>query len=129
MAGYCAVCPHGYGQHEQPDPFLIHRGQIYVWVDPDTTPMVCVKHEECGCLGFVQGDRSWERPAIGAQIDNLGVRQSGLLQALRREGGWHQHAGWYWESIRVTEKILQSLVRRGYAVLIDGVYRPTNKGL
>ena len=122
MAGYCAACPHGYGQHQQPDPILIHRGTILVW--PEGAPMVCVKHEECGCLGFVQGDHPWERRP-DPRIDNLGTRQSGVLVALRREGGWDDHAGWQWRSARVTREVLDSLVRRGYAVVVDGVYRPT----
>ena len=75
-------------------------------------------------LGFVQGDHPWERRP-DPRIDNLGTRQSGVLVALRREGGWDDHAGWQWRSARVTREVLDSLVRRGYAVVVDGVYRPT----
>lgn len=127
MAGYCAVCPHGFGQHQTPDPFLIHDGQIYVWLDPDETPLVCVKHDECGCLGFVQDDYPWERRSRDDRIDKLGRRQSSVLKTLRDEGGWDNHAGWRWESTKVTRQILDSLVKRGYATFEDGIYRPADQ--
>jgi hypothetical protein len=46
----------------------------------------------------------------------LGKNQKGVLQSLRDHGSWHTGAGWYWDTFANTERILDSLVKRGLVV-------------
>jgi len=43
----------------------------------------------------------------------LGSRQVGCLRALGDNGGWP--GGWYWDNDSTSARILDSLVKRGYA--------------
>ena len=45
----------------------------------------------------------------------LGKTQKRLLQLLKERHGWHPGCGWYWDSRTGTERVLDSLVRRGLA--------------
>jgi hypothetical protein len=43
----------------------------------------------------------------------LGERQEAVLRSLREYGRWHQRCGWVWDSASGTERILETLIRRG----------------
>jgi hypothetical protein len=45
----------------------------------------------------------------------LGNTQECVLRALREHGSWSAGCGWTWNTLAGTEKILDSLVRRGLA--------------
>ena len=49
----------------------------------------------------------------------LGSTQEAMLRHLREHKYWHSGCGWYWDSYKGTEKIMQSLVRAGVARLDD----------
>lgn len=59
---------------------------------------------------------------------NLGSTQKSILQALREHGSWHNRGfgcGWVWDSRSGTQKVLESLVRRGLVVKDhEGTYTP-----
>jgi len=45
----------------------------------------------------------------------LGDSQQWMLDALRKHGRWSRNCGWLWDTPSGTERILDSLVRRGLA--------------
>lgn len=54
----------------------------------------------------------------------LGEVQKGVLSALRRHGEWSCRAGWVWDTRRRTERILESLVKRGLVERIEEQREP-----
>jgi hypothetical protein len=63
-------------------------------------------------------------PDLG-DIDKLGERQRICLQSLRRHGHWP--GGWLWDNASGTKRILDSLVKKGFATVDEkGVYRPVS---
>lgn len=65
----------------------------------------------------------------------LGKNQESILRALVENRRWHAigfGCGWIWSTPRETERLLDTLVKRGLAkrVLENGalVYRPTDEG-
>ena len=61
----------------------------------------------------------------------LGGTQQEVLRSLRNHGYWHySRCGWYWDTLGNTEKVLDSLVRRGLVTKDgDGFYRPVEGGV
>lgn len=57
----------------------------------------------------------------------LGDNQRAVLQSLVEFGRWHRGCGWLWDTNAGTERILDSLVRRGLARKDKDGYRPTLK--
>jgi len=43
----------------------------------------------------------------------LGKTQQAVLEALKRAGGWSELSGWHWGGAGATERVLDTLVRRG----------------
>lgn len=68
-------------------------------------------HEIAENCSFKVTDAQLIPPEVKRDPENLGVQQKGLLTALREHGNWHKVCGWFWNDR--TEKILDSLVRRG----------------
>jgi len=58
----------------------------------------------------------------------LGTNQADVLAALRRHGRYFRGCGWMWDTYRNTERILDTLVRRGLVTKTDGEYRPVKEG-
>lgn len=60
----------------------------------------------------------------------LGKVQQEVLASLKRHGSWHHHCGWLWDTPSNTQRLMDSLVRAGYATSNEGqgggwiVYRP-----
>jgi hypothetical protein len=60
----------------------------------------------------------------------LGINQRGALESLRHHGTWSHDPDvglprWVWGAPAETKKILDGLVRRGFATVDEsGVYRP-----
>ena len=54
----------------------------------------------------------------------LGEVQKGVLDMLIKQKGWRKHCGWHWGSVGNTERVLESLVRRGLAQkkLVEGPF-------
>jgi hypothetical protein len=46
----------------------------------------------------------------------LGTIQVSMLAALKRHRSWYSGCGWLWDTVKGTERILDSLVRRGLVV-------------
>lgn len=46
----------------------------------------------------------------------LGKTQEDVLRALRSHGSWSRGCGWCWDTRSGTERVLDSLVRRGLVV-------------
>lgn len=45
----------------------------------------------------------------------LGRNQYVILHALREHSGWYEGCAWVWDGPRTTERLLDGLVRRGFA--------------
>ncbi len=45
----------------------------------------------------------------------LGSVQESVLNSLREYGSWHRGGFWYWDTNSGTERIMESLVKRGVA--------------
>lgn len=55
----------------------------------------------------------------------LGTTQENVLRCLKEHKSWHRGGGWYWDTDRNTERVLDSLVKRGLVSKDEkGVYRP-----
>lgn len=63
-------------------------------------------------------------------MKNLGLIQQEVYAALKRHGSWAPGCGWLWDTYSGTRRVLDSLVRRGYATSTKGqggdkiLYRP-----
>lgn len=69
----------------------------------------------------------------------IGKNQAGILRALNEHGQWSRLSGWLWSTASETERLLDSLVRRGLVtktqeprMTLGGtrtvtVYRPTER--
>lgn len=57
------------------------------------------------------------------QQRKLGSTQANVLQALRNHKYWHPYCGWVWTGVAGTEKILETLVKRGYAKKVTRMLR------
>jgi hypothetical protein len=55
----------------------------------------------------------------------IGKNQKSVLESLQQHGYWHAGCGWVWDTTRGTERLLNSLVRRG---LVHVVQRTTWNG-
>lgn len=42
-----------------------------------------------------------------------GSTQRQVFRALKEHGKWRRHSGWVWDTQRNTEKVMESLVKRG----------------
>jgi len=49
----------------------------------------------------------------------LGSVQQGVYDMLKRQGRWHPNAGWLWDTPSNTRRLMDSLVRAGYARWFD----------
>ncbi len=54
----------------------------------------------------------------------LGKVQQDVLASLKEHGSWHLHCGWVWDTPSNTLRVMDSLVRAGYAT----VATPNNSG-
>jgi hypothetical protein len=62
----------------------------------------------------------------------MGSTQSRILRTLDDHGCWHRGADWFWGSKSYTERILDGLVKRGLAEVVEEqittrVYRPKKR--
>lgn len=48
----------------------------------------------------------------------LGSKEADVLDALRQHGSWHPDAGWMWDTPGRTKKVMDALVRKGYAQVV-----------
>lgn len=48
-------------------------------------------------------------------ISKLGSTQQSIYQSLVRHGDWYPGCGWIWTNRSMTIRLLESLVRRGFA--------------
>lgn len=55
----------------------------------------------------------------------LGKVQLDVLASLRHYGFWHARCGWVWDTLGNTQRVMDSLVRAGYATRSGIVYRPS----
>jgi hypothetical protein len=53
----------------------------------------------------------------------LGETQKIVLSVLRDRGSWHRNAGWHWNGPARTEKLLETLVKRGLVVREGTTYK------
>ncbi len=51
-----------------------------------------------------------------------GSTQESVLKALREHGCWYVGCGWTWTTYSQTQKIMDSLVRRGDVIVENGRY-------
>lgn len=56
---------------------------------------------------------------------DLGPNQKGVLDALKRHGGYSPGGGWVWDNHSGTIKILDSLVNRGLVIKEEKTYKRT----
>lgn len=54
----------------------------------------------------------------------LGRVQREVLESLKHHGSWHPRCGWLWNNPSGTLRLMNSLVRAGYAVVEGKTYRP-----
>lgn len=62
------------------------------------------------------------RPELAAIEAKLGTRQRNILEALRDHRSWHdsQRPSWVWDTLGITRKAMQALVRVGLARVEEG---------
>lgn len=60
----------------------------------------------------------------------LGKVQRDVYNSLKSHGQWHPRCGWLWDTPSNTRRLMDSLVRAGYARVVDDngqrVYRPAD---
>jgi len=54
----------------------------------------------------------------------LGKTQEAILRALKQHKGWYRGAGWRWSSTGETERLLETLVKRGLVVAVEETFSP-----
>lgn len=51
----------------------------------------------------------------------MGVTQTSVLESLRKHKYWHAGCGWVWTTPRSTQRVMESLVKRGVARIDEDV--------
>lgn len=69
-----------------------------------------------------------EGPVVRGSPRKLGRVQLNVISSLRAHKTWHTDCGWIWGTVSRTQRLMDSLVRSGHAVMSEEnsrqVYRP-----